>query len=83
MTFRDAFPKRLARQARARLDGRPSAEDGFRRETFVLPREQARAKAREHFASYPKAAYATEIESWRVLSGDRIEFTIRRLPSAD
>jgi hypothetical protein len=25
----------------------------------------------------------TEIESWRVLPGDRIEFTMRRLPSAD
>jgi len=25
----------------------------------------------------------TEIESWRELSGDRIEFVIRRLPSAD
>ena len=29
------------------------------------------------------AAYMTEIESWRVLPGDRIEFTMRRLPSAD
>jgi len=25
----------------------------------------------------------TEIESWRVLPGDRIEFTVRRLPTAD
>jgi len=25
----------------------------------------------------------TEIESWRELCGGRIEFTIRRLPSAD
>jgi transposase len=30
-----------------------------------------------------KAAYMTEIESWRELPGDRIEFTMRRLPSAD
>jgi len=25
----------------------------------------------------------TEIEWWRVLPGDRIEFTVRRLPTAD
>ena len=43
----------------------------------------ARAKAREMFRRFPKAAYMTEIESWRVLPGDRIEFTMRRLPSAD
>jgi hypothetical protein len=35
------------------------------------------------FRRFPKAAYMTEIESWSVLSGDRIEFTVRRLPSAD
>jgi hypothetical protein len=57
--------------------------DSFRRETFALPREDARAKAREMFTRFPKAAYQTEIESWRVLPGDCIEFTMRRLPSAD
>jgi hypothetical protein len=57
--------------------------DAFRRETFQLPREAAREKAREFLRRYPKAAYQTEIESWRVLPGDRIEFTMRRLPSAD
>ena len=55
----------------------------FRRETFALPREAAREKARELLRRFPKAAYQTEIESWRVLPGDRIEFTVRRLPSAD
>jgi hypothetical protein len=59
------------------------SRDPFRRETFTLPREAARAKAREILRRYPKAAYMTEIESWRVLPGDRIEFTVRRLPSAD
>lgn len=57
--------------------------DAFRRETFSLPREAARAKARELLKRYPKQAYMTEIESWRVLPGDQIEFTVRRLPSAD
>ncbi len=57
--------------------------DAFRRETFALPREAAREKARELLRRFPKAAYQTEIESWRELPDDRIEFTVRRLPSAD
>jgi hypothetical protein len=57
--------------------------DGFKRESFILPREKAREKAREIFASFPKAAYMTEIESWRELDDGQIEFTMRRLPSAD
>ena len=58
-------------------------KDFWRRETFTLPRSEARARAREWFDRYPKAAYMTEIEFWRALDDDRIEFTIRRLPSAD
>jgi hypothetical protein len=65
------------------LAGRAAARAAFRRETFALPREAAREKAREMFRRFPKAAYMTEIESWRVLPGDRIEFTVRRLPTAD
>lgn len=77
-------PDRLAGRAAGRLarDNGP-AGDGFRRETFTLPRPEARAKAREWLQRYPKAAYATEIEFWRELPGDRIEFTMRRLPTAD
>lgn len=55
----------------------------WRRETFTLPREEAREKAREWFERFPKAAYMTEVESWRELADGRIEFTMRRLPSAD
>ena len=61
----------------------PSARDSYRRETFSLPREAAREKAREMFARFPKAAYMTAIESWRELPDGAIEFTMRRLPSAD
>ena len=75
-------PADLARSTARRLAERKS-RDAFRRETFALPREAAREKAREMFKRFPKAAYQTEIESWRVLPGDRIEFTVRRLPSAD
>jgi hypothetical protein len=69
--------------ARAAEALRERRADGFRRETFALPREQARQKARELFRRFPKPAYMTEIESWRELPDGRIEFTMRRLPTAD
>ena len=55
----------------------------WKRVSFSLPREQAQKKAREFLEKYPKAAYWSEVESWRELPGDVIEFTMRRLPSAD
>lgn len=55
----------------------------FVRETYCLSREEAREIARQWFDAFPKAAYWTEVESWRQLEGDRIEFTMRRLSSAD
>jgi hypothetical protein len=76
-------PADLARRMAARREAQRQRRDSFRRDTFALPREAARAKAREFFARYPKAAYMTAIESWRELPDDRIEFTMRRLPSAD
>jgi hypothetical protein len=57
--------------------------DGFVRETFRMPREAARLKARQMLEQYPKAAYWTEIESWSEYPGDEIEFTMRWLESAD
>jgi hypothetical protein len=74
-----------ARVARRRAQ-RPAArqpEDIWRRETYCLPRGEAREKALEWFDRYPKAAYMTEIEFWRELADGRIELTIRRLTSAD
>jgi len=76
-------PADLARGMAARRAQRKTRADTFRRETFALPREAARAKAREFFTRFPKAAYMTEIESWRELPDGAIEFTMRRLPSAD
>ena len=75
--------QRLARRARAQADDDPRRKGAWRRETFTLPRTEARDEAREWFTRFPKAAYMTEIESWRELADDRIEFTMRRLPSAD
>ena len=81
---RNDQPRDIARRlAQGRLRRKAMRADSFRRETFALPREAARAKAREMFTRFPKAAYMTEIESWRELPDDRIEFTMRRLPTAD
>ena len=74
--------RRLSERSRSAATER-SSTSMWRRETFTLPRLEARAKAREWFDLYPKAAYMTEIEFWRELADGQIEFTIRRLPSAD
>jgi hypothetical protein len=77
-------PVDLAERVARRRDRRTAvAETAWRRETFRLPRTEARAKAREWFERFPKAAYMTEIESWRELDDDEIEFVMRRLPTAD
>ena len=75
----EALKRRIRDHRRATQAG----EGTFVRETYCLTREEARAKALEWFSAFPKAAYWTEVESWRQLEGDRIEFTMRRLPSAD
>jgi hypothetical protein len=59
------------------------SRDGYLRETFTLPREAARTKARDFLDRYPKAAYMSSVESWRELPDGAIEFTMRRLTSAD
>jgi len=66
-----------------RMAGRRKRDDGYLRETFTLPREKARASARDFLTRYPKAAYMSSVESWRELPDGAIEFTMRRLPSAD
>ena len=76
-------PSEVARRLGEKSRARTRQQGMWRRETFTLPRQEARAKAHEWFDSFPKAAYMTEIEFWRELSDGQIEFTIRRLPSAD
>ncbi|MEX6507977.1 hypothetical protein [Jiella sp. M17.18] len=75
----DGLRSQLEKSRRARSSG----GDSFVRETFTLPRDAARVKAREWFERYPKAAYWTQVESWRELPAGEIEFTMRRLPTAD
>jgi hypothetical protein len=74
--------ERIAQRRSAR-SSRGAPAEMWRRETFCLPRADARDKAREWFDRYPKAAYMTEIESWRELADGQIEFVMRRLPAAD
>jgi hypothetical protein len=76
MAFR---PRELA----DRMARRRKPDDGYVRETFTLPRDKARMRAREFLNRYPKAAYMSSVESWRELPGGDIEFTMRRLRSAD
>jgi hypothetical protein len=75
--------ERMAR--RRKVAGKPAdvRGDGYLRETFTLPRAAARERARAFFSRYPKAGYMSAVETWRELPGGDIEFTMRRLPSAD
>jgi hypothetical protein len=68
---------------RAKLALRKARDDGYVRETFTLPRVAARERARAFLTAYPKAAYMSAVDGWRELQDGRIEFTMRRLPSAD
>ena len=65
------------------MASRRKPDDGYLRQTFKLPRDKARVKARDFLDRYPKAAYMSAVESWRELPGGEIEFTMRRLASAD
>lgn len=71
------------RDLASRMAGRLKPDDGYLRESFTLPRDQARSRAREFLDRYPKAAYMSAVESWRELPDGEIEFTMRRLASAD
>jgi hypothetical protein len=75
----DRRPRDLA----DRMSRRHKPDDGFVRETFTLPRLAARAEARKCLDRYPAAGYMSAVENWRELPDDRIEFTMRRLKSAD
>jgi hypothetical protein len=71
------------RDLASRMATRKRPDDGFLRETFTLPREMARSKARDFLQRYPKQAYMSAVESWREMPDGAIEFTMRRLASAD
>jgi hypothetical protein len=53
--------------------------DPFIREKFSRVRPVARQLAKEYFERFPKDRYQTEVESWRDLQSDNVEFTMKRL----
>jgi hypothetical protein len=75
-------PKDLA-ESLSRRRKAAAADDGYVRETFTLPREEARATAWSFLDRWPAAAYMSQVEAWSVTSDGQIEFTMRRLRSAD
>jgi hypothetical protein len=46
-------------------------------------RSAAKKLAGEYFQRFPKDRYQTEVESWRNLQSQNIEFTMKRLRGAD
>lgn len=84
---RDVYrPRQLARRLAVRRDSVQRQKDaaGIQhgwRETYILPRDQARTKAREWMERLRRSAYITEVESWRELGDGLIECTVRRMPS--
>ena len=84
-----AIPAGVSRVARRRPRTSKSAKlppkrtDGLVREAFTLPRMEAREAARAFLDRYPREAYWSRIEHWKVLEDGRIEFTMVRLPTAD
>jgi hypothetical protein len=68
---------------RGRDAGKELRSESWRRQTYRLPRDKARETAKEWFERYPKAAYLTQVESWTLTDDGLVEFTMRRLPTAD
>jgi hypothetical protein len=55
------------------------SNDPFVREKFTRLRTAARQLAVVYFERFPKDRYLTEVESWRHLQSDNVEFTMKRL----
>ena len=53
--------------------------DPYIREKFTRLRITARKLAAEYFERFPKDRYQTQVESWRHLQSENIEFTMKRL----
>jgi hypothetical protein len=61
------------------LTRRSMPKDLFIREKFTRERTAAKKLAAEYFARFPKDRYQTEVESWRHLQSQNIEFNMKRL----
>ena len=56
---------------------------GIEQQTFTLPVDAARRKAREIINQAPESGLTSVIEKWKQLPDGRIEFAIRLFPAAD
>jgi hypothetical protein len=65
----------LAKSAESWAHGRRP----FIHEKLTKEQSFARKLAREYFEKYPKDRYRTQVESWRKLQSDNIEFTMKPL----
>jgi hypothetical protein len=54
-------------------------QDPYIRKKFTKDRNAAKKLAAEYFERFPKERYQTEVESWRHLQSQNIEFTMKRL----
>lgn len=66
-----------------RMSSRDALVDETMRETFTLPVEAARVKAREIISQAPQGRQLTIVERWRQLPDGRIELTTRRMQAGD
>jgi hypothetical protein len=66
-----------------RMSNRGEPVDEIVRETFRLPVEAARVKAREILSQAPQGDHMTIVEQWRQLPDGQIELTMRRLRAGD
>ena len=76
-------PRYLADLSRSPADRRKIGNDDFAVETFTLPLEAARRKARDIIDEMPQRGCLGIVERWRQLPDWLIEFTVRHLPISD
>jgi hypothetical protein len=76
-------PRNIADRSRDLHDLSKRKDDTFQNETFRLPLQAARLKARQILDEFPAGDYMTIVGHWRQLPDGQIEFTTRRLPTAD
>jgi hypothetical protein len=53
--------------------------DPFIREKFIRESSTARRAVREYFKRYPREQFLTDLETWRYLPSQTVEFTMKRL----
>ena len=76
-------PQREIQKMRARPRDLVDHMAGIEQQTFTLPVDAARCKAREIINQAPESGLTSVIEKWKQLPDGRIEFAIRLFPAAD